>query len=118
MNDTVGVHAGAHVADDFQRDLCRMRAEVHDVLNAAGAGDRTSRCFGRDPYEHVPGEERLKASPRPDEGQEREKILTTEIELDPSLRASLGVNELPGSIAERRHVGVVHLSDFIHNEGN
>jgi hypothetical protein len=25
---------------------------------------------------------------------------------------------LPGSFAERRHVGVVHVSDVIHNEGD
>jgi len=59
----------------------------------------------------------LKARTGTDEGEEREVLLAAEIELDPSLRARLGVHELPCSIAERRHVGVVHVSGFIHNEG-
>ena len=44
-------------------------------------------------------------------------MLASKIELDPPLRARLCVDELPGSIAERRHVGVVHVSDIIHDEG-
>ncbi len=91
---------------------------MHYVLHAASAGYRASRDIGSDPYEHVAGKERYEAGASAHEWEEREKVLAAKIELDPTLRARLRVNELPGSIAERRHVGVVHLSSFIHNEGD
>jgi hypothetical protein len=45
-------------------------------------------------------------------------MLAAKIELDPPLRARFRVDQLPGSFAERRHVGVLHVSDVIHNEGD
>jgi hypothetical protein len=91
---------------------------VHYVLHAAGAGDWASREIGFYSDENVAREERLKARAPAHEWEERKEILAAKIELDPPLCARLCVHELPGSIAERRHVGVVHVSDFIHNEGN
>jgi hypothetical protein len=60
----------------------------------------------------------LKARARTHEREQGVIILAAKIELDPPLRARLRVDQLPGSFAERRHVGVVHVSDFIHNEGD
>jgi hypothetical protein len=118
LHHTVSVHAGMHVEHDFEWNTSRLNAEVHDVLYSATAGDWTSRHIRRDSDEYVPRKKRLEARAPAHEWEERKKVLAAKIELDPPLRARLCVNELPGSIAERRHVGVVHVSDFIHNEGN
>jgi hypothetical protein len=118
LYDSMRVHPTIHIEDDFEWNAGGLSAEVHDVLHASSSGDGTSGHIRFNPDEHVAREERLKAGAPAHEGEEREKVLAPEIELDPPLRARLSVYELPGSIAERRHVGVVHGSDFIHNEGD
>jgi hypothetical protein len=118
LNDTVCIHASVHVPYDLQWHAGWLRAEMHYVLHPARAGNRARRRVGRDAYEDIPWKERLKARARAHERKERVKMLAAKIELDPPLRARLCVDELPGSFAERRHVGVVHVSDFIHNEGD
>ena len=118
LYDSVRVHARIHIEYDFEWNTCRLSAEVDYVLYAACAGDWTSADVGCETNEHVAGEEWLKARATAHEWEERKKVLAAKIELDPPLRARLCVHELPGSIAERRYVGVVHVSDFIHNKGN
>jgi len=117
LNDSMGVHARVHVSYDLQGNTCRLGAEMHYVLHTARAGDGTCRDVWRDPYEDVARKERLKARARAHEGEQGVKILAAKIELHPPLRARLGVDQLPGKFAERRRVGVVHVSDVIHNEG-
>jgi hypothetical protein len=115
LNDAMGIHSRADILHDFGGHPSGLGSEMHYVLYAAGTCDGPRGHLGSDAYEHVAWEERLKARPCAHEREEREIMLAPEIELDPPLRARLCVNELPGSIAERRHVGVVHGSDFIHN---
>jgi hypothetical protein len=117
LDDSVGIHACIHIEYDFEWNTGGLVTEMDDVLYASGAGYGTSGGIGSDADEHVARKERNEARAPAHEWEEREIQLAAKIELDPSLRARLGVNELPGSIAERRHVGVVHLSSFIHNEG-
>jgi hypothetical protein len=118
LNDAVGVHAGVHVSYDLQWNACRLCAEMHYVLHTARASDGACRGVRRDSYEDVAWKERLEARARAHEWEQGVKMLAAKIELHPPLRARLGVDQLPGSFAERRHVGVVHVSDVIHIEGD
>ena len=117
-HDAVGVHARVHASHDLQRHACRLRSEMHYVLHAASACDGACRGIRPDSHEDVARKERLKPSARAHEREQGVKMLAAKIELAPPLRARFRVDQLPGSFAERRHVGVVHVSDVIHNEGD
>jgi hypothetical protein len=118
LHYSVRVHASFHCGDDIVGDTGGFVAEMNGVLDSESAGQRAGGLARRDADENVAGKEWCKSRARAHEREEREKILAAEIELNPALRAGFGINELPGSLADVRHVGVAHFSDIIHNEGN
>jgi hypothetical protein len=118
LYDTVRIHPRLHRGDDIIWNVRGPVTEVNSVLHPEGARNRTSRLARGDAYEHVAGKEWLKARARAHERKERVEVLAAKIELDPPFRPCLGVDQLPGSLADVRHVGVAHFSDSIRNEGN